>query len=164
MRTDINYEQDILIEEDALDIECLNQPSLMLKYCRLKAELDKNEDLARDNRDLIRSEIDKEVREDPEKFGIGKLTEGAITSVVLSDERYGKANQDYINAKFEAKVAAGAVRSFDQRKNMLETLAKLHGQQYFAGPKTPRDLSYEALKRKKQERSDSKLSGLSRKK
>jgi len=147
----MDYEKDIIIDEEALDFECLEQPRLMLKYTRIEAESIKELDLASENLSLVRAELDKAIRLDPEKFGIEKVTETAITNVILSNEEYQKANKSLIEAKFDSKVAQGAVRAFDQRKSMLETLTRLHGQQYFAGPKVPRDLSKEAeLKRLKQ--------------
>ena len=53
----------------------------------------------------------------------------------------------------ESNMAKNAVKPFEQRKDMLETLSKLHGQSYFAGPKTPRDLTKEReLREKKTEK------------
>ena len=39
------------------------------------------------------------------------------------------------------------LKAFEQRKDALENLVRLHGQQYFAGPKIPRDLPSEMEKR-----------------
>jgi hypothetical protein len=137
----MDYEKDIEIDESAIDLGCFEQPRLMLKVTRLEAELEKAEDEAKERQNLIKADIDKEIRSDPEKFGIEKITEAAVTSAILSDKRYKQASTEYINAKFESKCATGAVKSFEHRKNMLETLAKLHGQSYFAGPAIPHDLS-----------------------
>jgi hypothetical protein len=137
----MNYEDDIRIDESSLDMECLNQASLMMKYSRLQAKLEKEEDLAKETLELVKADLDKNIRLNPEVYEIEKVTEGAIKSVILSNKRYKTANQRYIDAKYENNVAKGAVKAFEQRKNMLETLSRLHGQQYFAGPKVARDLS-----------------------
>jgi len=146
----MNYELDIHIDCEALDIECLDQAKLMLRYTRIEAEAKREEDRTKETLDLTKAELDKSIRTVPENYKIEKVTEAAITSIILMDEKYQRANALYIDAKFESKVASGAVRAFEQRKDMLETLVRLHGQQYFAGPKVPRDLSYEAQKAKKQ--------------
>jgi hypothetical protein len=135
------YEKDMQIDESALDMECLEQPRLMVRYSSLQARLEKEEDLAKEALELVKAELDKKIRSEPEEFDIDKITEGSIKSVILSHPRYKKASERYINAKYENNVARGAVKAAEQRKNMLETLSRLHGQQYFAGPKVARDLS-----------------------
>ena len=153
----MDYEQDIKIDGDLLDVECLEQPRLMLRYTKLEAQLEKEEDLAKENLNFVQAELDKAVRADPEKYGIEKLTEAGVKATILSQPDYKEANAKYIDAKFESKVATGAVKAFEQRKSMLETLARLHGQQYFAGPKVPHDLSAE--KEKRQERITASIGG-----
>ena len=146
----MDYEKEMSIDESQIDMECLDQAKLMLKVTRLEAELDKAEDNAKEAKELAFAELDKEIRSDPEKFGVEKVTEASVKSAILSCQKYKDANQAYINAKFEAKCANGAVRACDQRKSMLETLAKLHGQSYFAGPRTPHNLSEVRAERNKQ--------------
>jgi hypothetical protein len=144
----MNYEADIKIDETALDLEWMEQPSLMIKYTRYSAEMRKVADEIEAELDVTKAEVEKEVRENPDKFGISKVTEAAVKAAILLDSRYIKVNKDLIKAKFEAKVAEGAVKAFDHRKDALENLARLLGLQYFAGPRTPRDIHNEAEKRR----------------
>lgn len=144
----MNYEADIKIDETVLDLEWLEQPNLMLKFTRYSAEMRKVADEIEAELDVIKAEVEKEVREDPEKFGIKKITEAAVKAAILLDTRFIKVNKDLIQAKFEAKVAEGAVKAFDHRKDALENLVKLHGQQYFAGPRVLRDLHEKAEERR----------------
>lgn len=147
----MNYEKDITISSDELDLDCLEQPSLMLKYTKHLAEMKRQVDEAKEALSITKAEVDRKIREHPESYGIeGKVTEGAITSALLTEDDYQKASKKYIDANYEANMAEGAVKAFEQRKNMLEALIRLHGQQYFAGPSVPRDLSLEASKREKQ--------------
>lgn len=139
----MNYEQDIKIDETALDIEWLEQPSLMMKYAGHSALMLMKLDLAKESLDMIRSEIDRDIRSNPEKFGIAKITETAIQGAILLDERWIEETEIYRNSKYEADMAQAAVRAVAQRKDALENLVRLHSQQYFAGPKIPRDLSHE---------------------
>ena len=153
----MNYEKDIKIDPDSLDIEWLEQASLMLKYTRYQAGLQLDEDEAKENLEFITAELDKEIRTNPEKFGIEKITEGVVRNTILLKDEYKEANKEYLTARFENNVGKGAVRSVDGRKTALENLVKLHGQQYFAGPKVPRDLSWEVKERQK--RSDKGVAG-----
>jgi len=146
----MNYEKDIEIDETSLDIEWLEQPKLFMQYSRHLADMRRRADETKQTLDIVRAEIDRDAREDPEKFQItGKVTEGAITSAVLTNDKYKKAYQDFLDAKYEMDMALSAVRAFEQRKDALENLVRLHGQEYFAGPRVPRDLHEEKEKRRK---------------
>lgn len=145
----MNYEKDMQIDETALDIEWLNQAALMMKYARFQAGLQLDEDGMKENLEFITAELDKEIRSNPEKFGIEKITEGVIKNTILLQDKYKEINKEYHDAKFENNVGKGVIKSMDSRKTALENLVKLHGQQYFAGPKVPRDLAWEVEERKK---------------
>jgi len=146
----MNYEEDVKIDDSALDIECADQASLFLKYAKHAAEARRTLDDVKQSLDITKAEIDKQIREDPEKFGIAKVTEGSIQSAILTDKTYAKAYKTFSDAKFEADMAQNAVQAMNTKKDMLETLTKLHGQSYFAGPRVPRDLTKERqLKEKK---------------
>jgi len=147
----MNYEDDISIDESALDVEWLRQPELMMKYGREAAQKRKDMDLAKEKLDLIRSKLDKEIRENPESRGLVKITEAAIQNTILLQPEYQSASNDYISAKYEYEVIMVAVKAMEAKKSALENLVRLHGQQYFAGPKVPRDLEKEWKEKKEKE-------------
>ena len=137
----MDYENDIQIRQDELEMEWLDQPSLMFKYAKNAAEMRRLLDLSKEKLDLAKAEIDKEIRTNPEKFGIEKITETVVANSMLATFKYKKANEEFLNAKYEVDVAQAAVVAMSQRKDALENLVRLHGQQYFAGPKVPHDIS-----------------------
>ena len=100
-------------------------------------------DIAKEKLDLTKAELDKEIRMHPESFDIAKITEAAVTAAIISHSKYKEANRNYLDAKYESDVSSAAVRAIDARKDALENLVRLHGQQYFAGPKIPRDVHWE---------------------
>lgn len=144
----INYEEDTLIEPSALDLEWLKQADLMRKYAKHSAEMDKLVDEKKEKLDVEQARIEMDIRSNPEKYGISKLTEGAIQSTMLLQPELQKIRQEFIDAKYESRIAIAAVRAIDQRKTALENLVRLLGVSYFAGPMTPRDLTKEALMEK----------------
>ncbi|HUU86132.1 MAG TPA: hypothetical protein VMX17_00095 [Candidatus Glassbacteria bacterium] len=159
----MNYENDLKIDESSLDLEWLEQASLFMRYAKYSAEARKNLDEVKQDFDIIKAKIDKNIREFPDSYGVTKVTEGAIQSTLLTDKEYTKAYQKVLDAKFEADMASSAVQAFNQRKEALENLVKLHGQSYFAGPKIARDLSEQ--RKIKENKVDSKIaSKLSRQK
>ena len=138
---DMDYESDVQIDETALDVEWLRQPELMLKYTRHAAECELEMGKAKENLEFVKSELDLDIRSDPEEFGLVKITEGAVASAIHQNDSYQEAHKQLLTAKFEHGVASGAVKSMDQRCKAIENLVRLHGQSYFAGPSVPRDLS-----------------------
>jgi hypothetical protein len=145
----MNYEEDIRIEETALDVEWLEQPGLMLRYSRHAANCRIEVDKAKEAFDLVKAELDKEIRSFPDRFGIEKITDKVVESTLPMQLDYKEASERLINAKFELDVAQGAVKAIDARKDALENLGRLLGLQYFAGPKIPRDLAEEKEARQK---------------
>ena len=139
----MNYEQDIRIDEDALDVEWLDQPALFLKYSRHSALLEKEKDESKERLEFVKAELDRKIRLNPEKFGVEKITDKVVENTIILQLEYKQASEQFIQAKFEWTTARGAVDAFNQRKEALENLARLHGQNYFAGPKIPRDLHQE---------------------
>jgi hypothetical protein len=146
----MNYEEDIRIDDSALDVEWLGQAELTFKYCKHVANMERAMDKAKEFLDLAKAEVDKDVREHPEKHKLGdiKITEAVVTSAILQSDKYKDAYSDYLDAKFEFGVARGAEKAFQDRKKALENLVMLFGQNYFAGPSMPRNLSNERTKKK----------------
>lgn len=150
----MNFENDVKIEQDALDVECLQQPHLMLRYARVVADAERTLSEAKRNLDLQRAQLDTNIRTTPEDYGIAKITESAINAVIIQSPEYKEAEETVFQAQYELKIARGAVDAIQQKKDMLEALIRLHGQQYFAGPKVPRDLDFEWRQKQSQESAD----------
>ena len=148
----MTYEIDMSIDDSALDVECLEQPKLMMKYTAKSAQVKMERDQAKELLDVVRADMDKEIRTNPDKFGIEKLTETVVSNTILTTPAYKTAMKNFLEAKYEADVVAGAVAAIEQRKSMLEALIKLHGQSYFAGPSIPRNLSMEKKMREEQQK------------
>ncbi len=140
---DLNYEQDVSIDETALDVEWLQQANLMYKYARYHAETKKALDEAKERLDFIKAKLEMDIRANPETYGLSKVTESAVASTILLQPEYQEASKKYIEARYENDVASAAVRAIDQKKTALENLVKLLSVSYFAGPSAPRDLSLE---------------------
>ena len=154
---DLNYEKDVSIDEQALDVEWLQQAELMRKYATHAGACKKEMDEAKERLETGKARIEMGIRQDPKEYGLEKVTEGAIQSTIQLQEEYQKLNQNYINAKYEYEVATAAVRAIDQKKTALENLVKLLGVSYFAGPQAPRDLTEERLKEKEQKEQNKKV-------
>lgn len=155
-----DYEKDMQIDEMALDVEWLEQPQLMIKYARVSVELNEEAEKTKQRRDIVRAELDKDIRLDPGMFGIEKITETVVANTILSHGKYQRAEDEYIKTQSEAAMAKLAIQAVQQRKSALENLVQLFGLQYFAGPKIPRNLSKERSKREQEQKeADKKVAG-----
>ncbi len=147
----MDYENDIRIDESALDVEWLNQPELMYKYAAHAAEMKKEVDEAKERMEVMRATLDADIRKNPEAYGMTKVTESAIGGAITIQPNYQSAVDAYNAAQYEFGIASAAVRAVDQRKTALENLVRLLTASYFAGPQAPRDLAQEWRKRQEEE-------------
>ena len=155
----MNYEKDIKIDPDSLDVEWLGQALLAMKYGRNYAESKKELANAVESIKVVRSELIKEANENPEGCcDKERPNAGDIEAYYRNHRRHKDAKEKIINLQYEMDMAEIAKNEVSfTRKTALENLVKLHGQQYFAGPKVPRDLSWEVKERQK--RSDKGVAG-----
>lgn len=137
---ELNYQKDLEIDLNNLHGEWLKQPVLYSQYAEAAAEASRQKDDTRNKLEVIRAQLDLEIRSNPGKFELGKVTEAAVANVVLLQREYQEALGKYYQAKYELEILNGVVKAFDQKKTALENEVRLWAGQYFAGPKEPRDI------------------------
>lgn len=142
---ELDYERDLHIDESALDIEWLGQPSLMMKYSKELASAERDVSRLKEKKEVVMAELDKDIRTNPEDFQLEKvkITEAVVKAAILMAKEYKEVSTELIEAQYEARMLKGAVESVEVRKFALQDLVKLHGQRYFAGPNIPRDITFE---------------------
>lgn len=136
-----NIEKDFTIEPDALDVEWLRQPRIRLKYGELSAETKKK---ARDLKQKVKhisAVISKEIRED--KTIKERITDSFLQMNIELDSRYQEVVDELSKAIYEDDVISGRLQAVDDKKSALENEVRMWIGNYFAGPKTPRDLKKE---------------------
>lgn len=147
----MNYEEDIRIDDSALDLEWLEQASLAMKYGRHYAICRKRLTEAEEKIKITRAELIAEANADP----VGccnkdKPNAADIEAYYRNNKRHKEAKENWVTAQFELDMAEIAKNEISYtRKVALENLVRLHGQQYFAGPKIPRDLNWERQEHEK---------------
>lgn len=153
----MNYEKDMEIDPSALDVEWMEQPKLMMSYSRNAAEAKRMADLASERLKVVEAELDRDIRMNPEAFGISKTTETGIKSTIILQDTYQQAKKELIDAEYEYEMAKQATFAISARKEALENLVRLFALQYFAGPNLPRDLNKEWEEHLKQQEADSHI-------
>jgi len=142
---DLNFDQDLAIDETALDVEWLDQPRRYMKYCKLYAEAGHRVRRIEERMKILRSQIILKAA----SKGTGRSggpTQQQIEASFRVDAEHQRLKRLLNSTQHVYDLLNGAVFAFQQRKTALEQLVTLYGQQYFAGPSLPRDLSAERLK------------------
>lgn len=137
------FEKDTQINPEALDVEWIRQPALVAKYAQASAYAKDAVSRAKDNLEVVKAQMDGEIRKDPAKFGVDKVTEAVVSATILKTGEYQLANDEYLKSKLSADLVQAATIALDHKKAALENLVRLMGQQYFAGPREPRDIGQE---------------------
>ena len=117
-----------------LDEEWIEQPELFHTYAQKLADANSEFDTAKAGLEVTKAELDREIRQNPDSFELSKLTEPLITSTVLIQPEYSKANRILIEARHTRDILQATVNALDHRKKALEKLVELHGRDYFAVP------------------------------
>ena len=117
------FNEDILIDRNALEEECSTTPGFFDYWINQESDLktrkeNKKSELSKSIRQMTENEV-------KEQYGFSKVTEGAIESIIESDS-------GYQSLKRQHRQAEASRKAYEKKIDLLDTLAKLHGQGYFA--------------------------------
>lgn len=127
-------ESAVLIDEHALDKECIRLPSDYLKFAHLSAEAKRDVNEAENELAVVKADLQKKIRSKPDRYGIDKITETAITSEILLQQEYKDAEENLSVAKYRYEMAQAVVWAMEHKKRSLTLLVDLHGAGYFSSP------------------------------
>jgi len=162
----MDYELDMQIDPNTLDIEWIEQTSLAMKYGKEFVEAKKVAAQAHENVKVTRARLIKRANKKPDKcLGEGiKPTDAKVEAYYRNHEDHKTAKQELIEAQYEMDLIEIAKNEISfTRKAALENLVKLYTSNYFAGPELPRDLNTEWEEHAKQKSANKKVK-LTRKK
>ena len=142
MKSNEELESDFSIDKNRLDDEWLDQPRRYFRYAAELADARRRLDEAKAEQDITKAEVEMTIRGNPEKFGLAKVTEAAVTATVLMQGTYQKAFSTTLKAKHDVDILSAATVALDHRKKSLENLVHLWAADYFSSPKCP-DISRE---------------------
>lgn len=136
-----DYENDLAIDPNNLDEECLIQPVLYMRYSEELAMSQKSRDKIKEKWEVTRAQTMLAIRKDPNEYNLSdKPTVDAVNAALTLDVNLEEIAHELNNANYELQILQSAIKAFDQRKKALEQLVSLFVSNYFAGPKQPRDL------------------------
>lgn len=141
----MSYSEDLKIDETSLDLEWLDQANLAMKYGKRFAFAKKRLTEADEKVKVIKAELISEANTNPMKCcKKDKPNAADIEAYYRTHRRHKEAKEEWITAQFECDMAEIAKNEVSfTRKAALEQLVTLYMGNYFAGPKVPRDLTWE---------------------
>ncbi len=120
-----------------LDEEWLNQPAQRQIWGEQLADAQFEQDQAKSMLEVVRAETDRDVRDNPEDYGVTKVTETSVANAVIVHPSVRQATKKLNEARHKVNVLQAAVDGLEHRKRALTVLVELQGQDYFATPKMP---------------------------
>lgn len=120
------------IDRTRLDEECAGQAVLYGEIGEFVAELKRDARVSKDFVDQERSRLRKEIRENPQNYGISKLTESALEDAFTTNVDYRKALTAYAEAQYLADCAVTLLTAAEERKSMIKDAVTLYVHEYYS--------------------------------
>ena len=140
--TERTFSEDVKVSKLTLDMHAENQAELQNYYGQKVAEAKEIEDEEEARLNLLLADKELHYRRNPpmEKDAKGadvpmKLTEAIVKALVTSDPDVQVAQKRVRTASRDLNGWKAAEKAIDQRKSMIDTLARLHASSYFATPR-----------------------------
>ena len=123
------------IDQFNLDNEWIEQPVKYAKFASHLADARLAYDESKRQLELVKAELDRDVRSNPASFGLEKITEPQVTSCIVRQEEYQDAVKAMNKARHEMDLVDAYVTSLDHRKTALVKLVDLFLASYFSRPR-----------------------------
>lgn len=138
--TERDLQQDIFLQKNCLDDEWLEQARKYYYYAAAAVEAAAAKDRLKFQCDTMEAKVESEIRKNPERFGVDKITDSSVKAAMLSDDRIQDARKDLLNADKEMKLLQVAERTIGDMKKSLEKLTDLFLSNYWAEPRPPKQI------------------------
>ena len=136
-----DYKEQLKIDKDNLDEECINQPVLYDRYASQVPDSVYGMDQAKLDMEVLKADLYKKNIALAIKDGGKKPTDKSLESDILLDSDFQKVQDIYYEAKKKAEKAKAVREAFMQRKEMIRGLIELHNSTYFSRVETKTDKS-----------------------
>jgi len=141
-----DFKENIKIDKYSLDLEFEKHPMLYHEFAMDMVASENEKDQAKDKLELLRAQLDVQIRDNPKKFGLEKITEAAISSTILQNKEYREAQEYYNNTMGNLRILKIAVESINKKQSSMEGLLKLYLGEYYS-KEAPREIKENAAER-----------------
>lgn len=127
--------KDFQIDPHALDVEWLRQPELYHIYAGKLADAKRNLEELKHEQDRVEAELQIAIRDNPDDYGLPKVTEAVVAAAVKDLPAYQRAQKAVVIAKHIVDLLQADCTALDHKRKALENLVTLHGLDYFSEPR-----------------------------
>jgi hypothetical protein len=129
---DINFNKSLEIDKFALDEEWLKQASLYFQWSLIYSQALMERDRNKQKLELVKAELESQIRANPERFNLKKGTEGEISSSILLQDEYKEALEIYQKSVYDLNIISSAIEALNHKKTALDNLTKLFLSGYYS--------------------------------
>ena len=128
------------IDENKLDREWIDQPTLFYRSARRLAKARKDHEDAKALLALTEAELARDIRRDPEMFGLPAKAPAndIVEKTTLLQSEYTVARDSVILAKYKVDILQAAVDTLEHKKRALENLVHLLAINFRSEPVAPK--------------------------
>jgi len=130
------FKDDLIIDKYDLDGEWLKQPIIFSKWSMEYSQAILERDRAKQKVELVRAQLDLKIRSNPKDYGLEKVTESSVNSIISLEKEYKDALEELNQAVYNLSVMSAAKEAIDQKRAALENLTKLFLAGYWAEGKS----------------------------
>lgn len=123
--------EDLQIDVLTLDKECAEQPGLLGEWAQQYPEAMFKRDKAKQNYKVLIANTELSIRQNPEMFGLNKITEAAVTAVLNTHPEVIEAEDQYLEAVKEFELIKAGRLAFLSRDTQLTNLTTLYKSSYY---------------------------------
>lgn len=128
----------LTVDETILDKEWIHQPRTFYRYAKQLADARSLLEYAKANLKVVAAEVDDRLRRKAAKNAT-KFTEAMISAAITRNKERRLAEEEVFDTMHLVDILFATTESLRQKKDALENLVKLHGQNYFSSPKVNSD-------------------------
>ena len=129
---------DLKINKHELDDEWERQPELFMEWGEKMATAQAEVDNLSSRLDLVKAQLEIEIRQNPEAYGLEKTTEKVIAAALVQQPDYRACEKRLNEARKELHYAKAAVTGLEHRKRALTMLVELFVRDYYSDSHKPR--------------------------
>jgi hypothetical protein len=130
-----SYKKDLEVDKNELDVEWEKQTRLYLYWAEREADAQEERDMAIRALNVIKAQLDAQIRSDPEKYGIVKFSESAVNHAIMLSPKFEQAEKNVISSTKNARILAGVMKDFEHKKRALTELDSLWVNGYYSATK-----------------------------
>ncbi len=136
IRQEVRAELNLAVDENNLLNEWKGQAAMMLDFGIRLADAMQEEDETKARLAVVAAELDRDIRDSPEEYGLTKATETTVPNAVNEQAEHKKATKALNQARHRVRVYRAAVDALSHRKSTLQGMTDLFLRQWYADPKS----------------------------